>query len=107
MAVSLAGDPVGETGRSAGMLRRRAAREAGHGEVERTPPEMHRAGLAGESRAESTEGREHRRERLAEALGGVAIVLAPRIILGEGNGIFDLARRAVEGRRQAVQLKDV
>src|SRR5262245_42699056 len=48
MAIGFAGDAVGETGDVAGMRRCLAAGKAGDGEVETTPEEMNRAGLAEE-----------------------------------------------------------
>ena len=68
MAIGFAGDAVGQAGNSAGMRRRRAARKAGHREVEAAPEEMDRAGLAAGSRR----GSARRSARSAPARRAVA-----------------------------------
>src|SRR5262249_45092454 len=53
--VRLARDPVRHVGNAARMRRRGAAGEAGHGEIEAAPEEVHRAALANEAGPEDLE----------------------------------------------------
>ena len=84
------------------MRRRRAARKAGHGQIEAAPPEMHRAGLAGESRR----GSARTPARSLPAHRAAARRLSGRsraaLIVGERHRVGDLVGPAVEARRQAV-----
>ncbi len=105
LAIGFARDPVGQPRNTARMLRRRPAREARDGKIEAAPPEVDRARLAREARAEALEHRHHRREGGAQSISGIAVVIARRLVLGERNGVRNLVRHSVEVRRQAVPLE--
>src|SRR3954465_15036790 len=53
VAIGLSRDSVRQAGHSAWMLWRAPARESAYGEIEASPPEMDRARLAPEARAEA------------------------------------------------------
>src|SRR5439155_13042739 len=91
--VGFARDAVGEVRDPAGMERRRATREAGAGEIEGPPPEVHRTRLAEESPAEGPEHTLGARENAPAAPGRVGVVGGVYAIGGEGNGVVrDLDR---------------
>src|SRR5438270_10429291 len=73
IAICLTRNPVWQAWHPTRVPRRLTAREQARRQVEAAPPEVHRAGLAGEACAEPGEHRQHRRKRLAEARGRVAI----------------------------------
>ena len=87
------------------MRRRRAAGEAGDGEVEAAPEEMDRAGLAVEAGAEALEHRHDPRQRGVQAVGGIGPIFARRDVLGKGDGIGNFVRLAIKVRRQAVRVE--
>ena len=66
---------------------------------------MDRARLAGKTRTKAREHRQHCRERLAEAPGRIAIVIARRDVLGKRDRVRNLVGAPVEARRQVMRVE--
>src|SRR6478672_633031 len=83
----------------------RLARESADGEIERTPPEMHRTGFAGKFRTESRKNREHCSQRLTKTCAGLAAVIARPDIVGERGSVRQFAGRSIEVGWQVMGLQ--
>src|SRR4029453_18458656 len=64
----------------------------------RSPEEMDRAALADESRAELVQHAVRRERRAPEALGGIGIVRAMRLVAIEWDAVLDLCGRRADRR---------
>ena len=78
------------------MRRRGTTGKAGDGEIETAPEEMHRTAFAAEAGAKFFQDAIGLEQDAPEAVGLCAIVGPMRLILFEGDGIFDLVRQMVD-----------
>ena len=91
--IRLARDSVGQSGHAAGMPRRAPAREARHGEVGRTPEEMHWADLAYESGTKCLEDAIGLYQRTPESIDIFGVVGSVLFIVVETDRMFDFTRK--------------
>src|SRR5687768_4189289 len=87
------------------MLWRSASREAGDGEVGRTPEKVYRAAFADEARAESGEDALALHEDAPEPVGVLGVVRTVNFILIERNRVGNFIGIAVDRHRQAEPLQ--
>ena len=92
VGIGLPHHPIADMRGRARMGGRGAAGEAGHGQVEAAPEEMHRTDLADEARAEQGEDAIALDEDAPEAVGIVAIIGRMGSILLERDRVGDLDR---------------
>src|SRR5262249_23281026 len=90
VAVALGVRPARIARHRAGRSGGAAPREARDGEIEAAPEEVDGAAFAEEPRAEFTEHAECRQHRATEALRGVGVVGAVRLVLVERDRVLDL-----------------